>query len=213
MHEARRRRGAVWLAAVLMLLALTLTPTVSQAGQATPATADQEPAECTVEPRPFPIWDGTPAVGVGVPPVTTNGPYNPPTGPAADDVTLEGITATTREVIACTNAGETRRMLSLFSENRVRGFFAGRGAPTSAEVEAVLELPATPVTEAGQLELISITELRMLPNGQVGALVETRSGDTTFVDFVYFVEEDGRWLVEDSVAIDSSTQVEASPAA
>jgi hypothetical protein len=126
---------------------------------------------------------------------------------------MDGVTETVREAIACTNAGETRRVLSLFSDNRVRAFFAGRGAPTSEEIGAVLELPATPVAEAAQLELVSVTDPRGLPNGGVGALVETRSGETTFVDFVYFVEQDGRWLIEDSVAIDSSTQVPASPAA
>lgn len=198
---------------VVVLLGIAITPMLVEANQATPTTTSIESTECTVEPRPFPLNDGTPAVGVGVPPVTTNGPYNPPAGPTVDEATMDGVTETVREAIACTNAGETRRVLSLFSDNRVRAFFAGRGAPTSEEIGAVLELPATPVAEAAQLELVSVTDPRGLPNGGVGALVETRSGETTFVDFVYFVEQDGRWLIDDSVAIDSSTQVPASPAA
>lgn len=198
---------------VVILVCGALLPVRAGANQATPAADYSEPVACTVQPRPFPLYDGKPAAGVGVPPVTTNGPYTPPAGPAADQVTVEGITATIREAIACTNAGETRRMLSLFSDNRVRAFFVGRGAPTSEEIEAVLELPATPVAGDDLLELVSVTDPRLLQNSRAGALVETLSGETTFVDFVYFIEQDGRWVIEDSVAIDSSTQVDATPKA
>ena len=213
MHQTRGCPAGVWVMIALVLAVLVSTPGAAWAGQATPAVDDGDPVECTVDPRPFPLDDGTPAVGVEIPPVTTTGPYTPPTGEPADDSAVEGITATVRETIACANAGETRRMLSLFSANRVRAFFVGRGAPTGAEIEAVLTRPATPVTEASQLELVSVTEPRLLFTGRVGALVETRSGETTFVDFIYFVEEDDRWLIDDSVAIDSSTQVLATPAA
>lgn len=195
----------------LTLVGFALLPGAVFARQSTPSAEGQDTVECTSEPRPFPIWDGTPAIGVGAPPVTTEGPYVPPRGPGADEATVEGITRTVQEVVACTNAGETRRMLSLFSDNRVRAFFAGPGAPTSAEVEAVLEQPATPVAEEERLEVVSVTDSRRLTNGRVGVFVETRSGETTFLDFVSFIEEGGRWLVEDSVAIDSSTQVGATP--
>ncbi|HEV2107427.1 MAG TPA: hypothetical protein VGR16_04125 [Thermomicrobiales bacterium] len=213
MDRARERwaGAAIGLTIGLLLAVASFEPDGSVAIQGTPAAGNGELRACMVEPRAFPIWDGTPAVGVEVPPVTTDGPFVPPQGAAADEATVEGITDTVEESIACTNAGEIRRVLSLFSDNRVRTFFAGRGAPTPAETESILSEAATPVPEADQLRLVTIRDVKRLPDGRAGAIIETRSNDTTFTDFVYFIKEDGRWLIDDSVAIDSSTQVGATP--
>ncbi len=213
MDRARERwaGAAIGIMIGLLLAGASFAPDGAVAIHGTPAAGNGEPRACTVEPRAFPIWDGTPAVGVEVPLVTTDGPFVPPQGSPADEVTVEGITDTVEESIACTNAGETRRVLSLFSDNRVRAFFAGRGAPTPAEIEAILSEAATPVAEADQLQLVAIRDVVRLPDGRAGAIIETRSNDTTFIDFVSFVEEDGRWLIDDSVAIDNSTQVGATP--
>jgi hypothetical protein len=213
-HDAHRWPViGVRLALGVFLLGILVIPGRTHAGQSTPSPRVAEPGDCTVEPRPFPIWDGTPPTRIETAPVTSAGPFVPPEGQAVDKVVVEGITATVEESIACTNSGEIRRVLSLFSDNRVRAFFVGRGAPAPSEIESILSQPPTPVPEDRRLTLMSIQDVRLLPDGRAGAIIETRSDDTVFLDFVFFVEEDGRWLIDDSVAIDSSTQVGATPSA
>lgn len=174
------------------------------------------PELCTVAPRPTPIWDGTPAVGVDIPPVTVAGPFTPPTGEPVDDGVAAAVEQTITESIACQNAGDLGRMLALFSDNAVRAFFTGPRGYSAADVDATVEAGAAPRPEDQWLRLDGIEGIRLLDDGRVGAMVYTSLGEYVYVDFVYLVRgttPDGteRWLIDDSVAIDSTTQVEDGP--
>ncbi len=184
------------------------------AGQgATPAASPVPAASCQVEPRIVTDWDGTPAAGIEVPPVSTDGPFVPPTGVPADDETVAAVTATISESVACANAGDFPRLLALASDRFVRALFTGDAAAPEADVLAAINAPATPLPEEERLTLLAIDAIVLLDDGRVAATVSTHDARYTYADVLYFVNETGRWLIDDSVAIDSSTQVEASPAA
>ncbi|CAA9550211.1 MAG: hypothetical protein AVDCRST_MAG70-861 [uncultured Thermomicrobiales bacterium] len=167
---------------------------------------------CRVAPRLVTAWDGTPAVGVEVPPVTTDGPFVPPIGEAADAGTSDAVRATIAESVACANAGDFPRMLALTSDRFVRALFTGDAAAPEAEIVAAITAPATPVTADQLLTVLTIDQIVVLDDGRVAATVVTRDATTTYTDVVYLVDGGDRWLIDDSVAIDPGTQVGASPA-
>ena len=68
----------------------------------------------------------TPAVSPDPPPV------DPSAGEPADQATVNAIAATTRELIACDNAGDRLRQLALFSDESVRASYAN-GVPETSE--------------------------------------------------------------------------------
>lgn len=203
--------------ALLVVLALTISgnwvgPSVAGQG-ATPAASPVPVAECQVEPRVVTGWDGTPAAGVDLPPVSTDGPFVPPAGDTPDAATVDAVTATITESLACANAGDIPRLLALSSDRFLRALFTGDAAAPEDQVLAAITSPATPVSPDDQLALVAIESIVMLDDGRVAATVSTRDARYTYADVVYLVNESGRWLIDDSVAIDSSTQVGASPAA
>lgn len=189
------------------------SPSGATAQGGTPAAASVPAADCRVEPRVVTAWDGTPAAGVEIPPVTTDGPFVPPTGQTPDAGTVAAVTATITESLACANAGDVPRLLALASDRFVRALFTGDAAAPEAEVLASISAPATPVATADLLTLIAIGPVVLLDDGRIAATVSTRDQTVTYVDVVYLVNGGDRWLIDDSVAIDSSTQVPASPTA
>ncbi len=176
-------------------------------------TASTPVAEaCTVAPLVSPIWDGI-EIPQSTAPVSIAGPFVPPSGVAVDGATLDGVTSTITESIACQNAGDVFRTLALFTPEAVRGFFSGPRGFDADSVEATAEAGAVPVSEDRVVELISIENVVQLDDGGVGATVTTAVSDVEYVDSVILVEgsaPDGtaRWLINGSIAIDSQTQVE-----
>lgn len=170
-------------------------------------------AACRVAPRPTPFADGTISATVPPVPVTTEGPYVPPTGAPADEATVEAITATVRESAACANAGDTARLLALFTDGRVARLFSGPRGFDPAAVEARAADRAEPLPEASRIRITGIENVRTLPDGRVAAIVSTAAGDpaVAYTDDVFFVRVGERWLIDDAVPIDPTTQVEGGP--
>jgi hypothetical protein len=129
-------------------------------------------------------------------------------GPQAPEETVAEITEVVRGSIACSNAGDILRALAYFSDSYVEHMFSG---PNGVDYPGFLEYVATPpaaVPEDQQLALIEISNVELLKDGSVGATVITGDPANPFVDYLIFVNEDGRWLIAAAI---SSTMVYATP--
>jgi hypothetical protein len=76
-------------------------------------------------------------------------PWTMPAGEPADQATVDGITATLREALACLNANDPLRFLALFSDEMLRIFFALDPIPP----EALPSLAASPVASPPEQRL------------------------------------------------------------
>src|SRR5688500_4779671 len=198
-------RRAVTLFLVLCSLML-VQPRAGRAQDATPPSGSiPEPAECQVEPRPtedlMALWAGfaTPEAGDAVASPDAGTPFTGlPAGEPADAETIDAVTATVREVFACFNAGDFVRSFSLYTDNLVQSFGPELGM-SAEDARTFLEgETATPVPEDQRIVLISVTNVVVMDDGRVGAIVvsndptvEPEGAETALVSFV---EENGRWL-------------------
>jgi ketosteroid isomerase-like protein len=214
---------AILLAVVLCSLIVASSARAS-AQDATPAAGVvPDPSECQVDPRAadelIALWypGGTPlaatpegspadvsgtALDVNEAGTPVGAVIDVPLGDPADAETIDAVTATVREVFACFNAGDFARALSLFSDNLVTSF--GPEPGTSMEDAAsFLQEAATPAPEDQRISLISVTNVVVMDDGRVGAIVvsndptvEPEGAETVLV---IFVEEEGGWLVDEVI--------------
>ena len=181
---------------LLLVAAIAVTPGSLSAQEDYPVTPD--PADCTVEPRSLPLWDGTPAA---VQDVTQPDPTE---GEPADDATIRGITSTVAESAACANAGQPPRGLALVTDDYLARQFVGEGAADVTESGARLERPAPTPDPFDYLTVVAIDDIVSYPDGTVGAVVTSSNEDGTFRDYVVFVEGESRWLIEASFPMDDA---------
>ena len=191
-----------------ILLALSLYPAAAFA-QATPIASDPNvpsPAECRI-PLPemieFPADSMQQTAATPRPIVAEPEPaFAPPQGEPADEETVAAITATVRESIACRNAGDYARMLVFFTPAMLVELY-GSPATVDPEVLRGIQEGPRPVPETRRLRIEAIEEIVMLPDGRVGALVETSTARREFRDYLYFVfdAESSRWLIDGSVPL------------
>jgi hypothetical protein len=166
-----------------------------------------DPSECTVEPRPLSFFEQIAATPPALPPNADQRfskpgqdprPWTLPAGEPADPATVEAITATLREALACLNANDTLRFLALFSDDVVRIFFALDPLPP----EALPFLAASPVASPPEQRLgyRSVHDVRVLPDGRVAGLGEnydpTEPPFGMGTDFAIFVKVGDRWLID-----------------
>lgn len=202
-------RSSMLIGLVLFAL-LTLGVGNSAAAQDTtalPVTPD--PAECTAEPvtldellaltgaTPIP---GTPSGGMEEETAATPEAFALPEGEPADDETVAAVTDTLRETLACINTGNFLTSYAFFSDD-----FKRRDLEEFPITEAdVPFFAATPEALPAEMHasLLAVREARVLEDGRVGALVETIFPDEApgpQVDFIIFVQEDGRWLLDEII--------------
>ena len=128
-------------------------------------------------------------------------------GNPADDATRAAITATARELVACSNAGDILRRLALYSDGRLR--FAYPDGPTRA-LELMANSPL-PLPEVERVALVSVEDVQQLPDGRVSARMTvdnpgSHSHDPQTAATVsqkevarlIFVQEAGRWRVDET---------------
>ena len=174
------------------------------------------PDECTVAPRALEEFDAL---------AQTPAPEEPPDatetgGEPADEATRAAITATARELVACSNAGDILRRLALYSDERLR--FAYPDGPTRA-LEMIAKSPL-PLAEADRVALVSVEDVRQLADGRVSARMtvdnpashshDPRAAATTSqqeVARLIFIQEAGRWRIDETRRED--TQSNATPTA
>lgn len=165
------------------------------------ASRDAPGAEdCLIEPRTLEAiaaMAGTPASAPPTPELAGSEP--------ADAATIAGITQTARELVACSNAGDTMRRLALYSDRRIRMSYPE--GPTPALERMSRE--AMPVPEFEKVALLKLDEVMRMPDGRVSALVaidnpllHTHELATPGVNpqedvaRLVFVEQNGRWLID-----------------
>ena len=79
----------------------------------------------------------------------------------------------------------------------------------STVLDLMLTTP-TPLPRDERLGLVNVSEVRRLADGRVGAVVVTRDGERGYADYLFFVEGESGWLIDERVFL-SETDVDAAP--
>lgn len=169
------------------------------------------PEACTVTPRTL---DEIAALA------QTAAPQEPPNatevdGKPATPEEIAGITSTVEEMVACSNAGDILRRLAVYSDDRIH--FAYPDGPTAA-LEAMAADPI-PVQPYERVAITAIENVTTLPDGRVSARVvvdnpAAHSHDPNVSQAaiqqeaarLIFVQEDGRWRVDETRREDPQTR-------
>lgn len=186
----------------LALGALVSPPAIAQ--DATPPDGEVIAAsECQIEPR---VADelaqlvATPQAGGEATPDPNEA--GQPTGEAADEATVEAVTATYRELVACINASDFLRVYALYTDDYMRRALGDQGIDLS-------QLEATPAADAeGGTALIGVSDVRRLAMDRVAARVETFDpavGGPTVIDSELVLEGD-RYLIDDETVVDVAAE-------
>lgn len=195
--------GPIRLLAIVAVVGVGLAGEPAAMGQeATPASGQVvDPAECQVEARgaeDIEALVGAESEGDAqvTPAVSEIGGL---TGEPADEATVEAVTATYRELVACLNAGNYLRIYALYTDAYLQRTVADGGV----DVEAIQATPATDAT--GSTALVSVSNVRRLDDGRIAARIETSDEATTgtvVVDAV-LVEAEDRYLIDASEVVDA----------
>lgn len=171
------------------------------------ARAATEEETCTVEPRTLAslrVPDGTPEPGVVAMPTPDGTP--PGEGEPATEEQVAIVRDVARELVACTNAGDTMRRLALYSQARVERAYPN--GPTDA-LERIAGTPF-PVLPEERVALLDVADVRQLRDGRLVARVTIdnpqflthgtatpTANPTRAAALLVFVEEGGRWRIDE----------------
>jgi plastocyanin len=190
------------LAVLAMLSMMLFAHPVVIAQDATPAAGEViDPAECQVEPRPIEEIEqliGTASEEADATPDAAQA--GSMEGEDADEATVQAVTQTYRELVACLNAGEFLRIYALYTDDYLRRTLADSGMDLQ-------QLQATPAPDRQEVTaLVGVSEVRQLAGGRVTARVETTSspeGTASAVQSVLEQVED-RYLIADETVVDAA---------
>lgn len=123
-----------------------------------------------------------------------------PAGPPADMETIDAVTVVWRQTYLCDNEGDIRKLAALFSDTAFRDYYSFESAE---ELAAALLVPQ-PLPEVAQDVAPPILDVRVLPDGRVGGVIDL--GSESFVankdeNWVIFVQQGDRWLIDEVQAI------------
>ena len=113
---------------------------------------------------------------------------------------MAGVTAWARQALACSNALDVTRWLALFSDDLAQQLGLSFGFKTIEDARAFLEAPAVPRPDDQQARLVAVTDVSVMADGRVAALVayddpmQLPAGVESEV--VFFVEEGGRRVAD-----------------
>lgn len=175
----------------------------ASAQQATPPPGEVVPvAECQVQARDFTALNqliGTPTARA-TPDVQQ---ADQPQGEEADQATVDAVTATYRQLVACINAGDFARVYSLYSEGYLRELLsAGR-----ISLDQFQATPAAPA-EQQQNSLVGVTDVRRLEGDFVSARVSTINPTVetpVVIDTILIRSGDG-YLIDQETVVDAPTE-------
>lgn len=195
-----------------------MTVNAASARGATPAAQEPVTLVCTTEPRPveeiLDIWfedeNGTPVRAV-TPAETAVGSIDDlPQGEPADEETRQAVTDALFQWFVCLETGQYARAFGAATD-AVIAEYGPRGGETREEARAELEsqLAEEPAPLALQVgESLPQFDVVMLPDGRAGLLSFDPSGTLFFV----FEQQDGHWLVDDLIVVETmGTQPAATP--
>jgi uncharacterized cupredoxin-like copper-binding protein len=192
--------------AVLSMMLFAQPAVIAQ--DATPAAGEViDPAECQVEPRA--IEEIQQLVGTAgeeadaTPDAAQAGSME---GEDADEATVQAVTQTYRELVACLNAGEFLRVYALYSDDYLRRTLNDSGVDLE-------QIQATPAPDQQEMTaLVGVSDVRQVAGGRVTARVETTSSPEGTSSVIQGVLEqvDDRYLIADETVVDAAA---ATPAA
>ena len=197
-------RPARLLAALTVLSMLLFAHPAVIAQDATPAAGEViDPAECQVEPRTTEELEQlVGAANEGTEATPGAAEAGSMEGEDADEATVQAVTQTYRELVACLNAGEFLRVYALYTDDYLRRTLADSGIDPA-------QFQATPAPEQRETTaLVGVSEVRQIAGGQVTARVETTSSPEGAASVIQSVLEP----VEDRLLIADETVVEAATA-
>ena len=198
----------------------TAPPQAEQTPAPTPDDEDEdvpEPSECEVPPRTIDELRelaATPVPAIEAPEVAT--PADLANGEPANPLVANAVAFTVREAVACSNAGEWLRLLSLYSDAYLQRTAATLGGFDEQYLRS-LAAPQPPRRD----EMPLVTEVMLLPDGRAVAWVVPDDEEAVFALSslegrlrVVFVAVEGRWLVDDVEApgFSAAPQPERAPA-
>jgi uncharacterized cupredoxin-like copper-binding protein len=192
------------LAALTVLSMLLFAHPAVIAQDATPAAGEViDPAECQVEPRTTEELEQlVGAANEGTEATPGAAEAGSMEGEDADEATVQAVTQTYRELVACLNAGEFLRVYALYTDDYLRRTLADSGIDPA-------QFQATPAPEQRETTaLVGVSEVRQIAGGQVTARVETTSSPEGAASVIQSVLEP----VEDRLLIADETVVEAATA-
>ncbi len=198
-------------AGVLGLAAVVAGSVVAQDEEQTGDPRVITPEECRVEPRPADEVVALIAPGEGgqAPTVQPRAPLSVPLGEPVGGGIADDVTATTRELLACLNAGDIARTAAVMTDNGFRRLY-GTGQATADAVRERLAGTPTVLTEEQRTRLIAVTDVSRVVGGRVVAFVvindptDLPRGPETLL--LTFDRPDDRWLVDDILAFSIEQQ-------
>lgn len=180
-----------------------LSPAGVGAQEASPAAGEViEATECQVEPLSDEYLSGLAATPAGDEATSEATPeqFTVPEGEPAGEAEVEGATATVRELVACLNAADFRRVYALYTEDYLVQTFAGE------PVDAAQATPE-PTEDATQNALIGVGDVIVLEDGRLGAQVDTVGADGLQVSMYMIFENTGdRWLIDEVTILEAASQ-------
>jgi hypothetical protein len=184
---------------LIVAMASVLATSSASLAQETEFPIVPDPAECQViEPRSgesLAAIAGTPS-----PEMTAATEADLPQGEAADEETTAAIIEAERLLVACYNAGDFSRLLTLLTDHAI--LMAVGGTPDQSTIDILLS-PATPSPTDSMISLVAVRDVRVLEDGRVGAIADWGvSSDPTVIteiNFEVFVKVGDVWLLDDEI--------------
>jgi hypothetical protein len=144
-----------------------------------PVMVIPDPAECQATPRTVAELDA--AIMKALPEPSDSTLLEALAGEAPDAATMDAVIAAERELVAGLNASDALRAYGLYTDDGLARLMEYVAVTPNASYEWVpdfseLAAPATPLPDAYQLALISVEDVRVLPDGRVAATVKMESG-------------------------------------
>jgi hypothetical protein len=201
---------------VVIALALTLTAPIAALAQgATPAASPGAAVACTVAPRSaeelVALWYGT--TGTRIATATSVTPFpseaDLPSGTPADAATVDAINAAIQEWAACFNSGDYLRYFALLTDSLAQQQ-GPQGNQTPDQILALLESTPTAQPSGQGLVVGPARDVRVLPDGRVGAVFDFQQSGLSGVVFVTFEQQGGQWLIAET---DDVGEITGTPAA
>ena len=204
-------RPANLLAALTVLSMLLFAHPAVIAQSATPAAGEViDPAECQVEPRTIEELQqlvGTASKGTEATPGAAQA--GSMQGENADEATVQAVTQTYRELVACLNGGQFLRVYALYTDDYLRRTLNQSGINFE-------QMQATPAPDQQErTALVSVSDVRQLAGHQVTARVETASSPEGVVTVIQSVLEpvDDHLLIADETVVEAAAATPASAGA
>jgi hypothetical protein len=206
---ASLRRSILGALIVLSLIVTGIFPTgvlaqeaPSQIGPVTPPAS-----ACTVEPRTTEELIALFASATPADPMPVETSATLILGKPADARASQQVTAVIHQAIACLNAGDFGRFFALLTDHAIVTIFPWVAEMLATEDSAAEAMAPNPPPEEYRQTILGIGSISRLPDGSYSAVLvelDPNAGDQPSALFLYVVEEDGVWRIDNAIDFDVS---------